>query len=177
MKNIIYILLLFSLNINAQYDGYSVDQQVENLSNLTMDLSIGNQCETEFNIIELPEDFNMNFNTIELMYVHLKVGGNIVNEGTILYNCNASIFEVFGGTLSTSDDDFSKLKIFPNPAIDEINIKGVNVNELELFDMYGRLLKHFKTFGLNHKIMIDDLAGGVYFLRINGIETKKIVKR
>ncbi len=176
MKAIFYILLFFSLSIKAQ-GGYSPEVLKQNLADLQVDLSVGNACDSAFALIDLPGDLDMNNYSIEIMHVHLVVQGNIINEGTFIYNCDTSILEVFGGTLSTPDNDMDNLKIYPNPVIDEINIKGINVTSLELYDIYGRLLKNYKTFGQLHKIMVSDLAAGVYFLRVNDTVTKKIVKR
>lgn len=172
MKNILYILLLFSLTASCQ--GFDMTYF---LADMQDGWSIGNACNEPYMVSEVNGNFNMNGNTLEVMRSHIIVYGIVENEGTIIYKCDDSILEIRGETLTIEDVDYSQLKIYPNPVIDEINIKGVQVSKLELYDVYGRLLKHYQTFGSLHKIKIDELSAGIYFLKINDTVTKKIVKR
>lgn len=139
--------------------------------------SIGNAC-GEFDILQgiIKEDLDMEGGNLEILYGHVIVEGEVINVGSIVYMCDTSILELNGGTLSLDQPIKPELKIYPNPAINEINIKGIEVSELELYDMTGRRIKHYQTFGQLHKIMIEDLETGVYILIINGTGTHKIVK-
>ena len=179
MKLILYIFLFLSLTLKAQNGGYSKDQLILNLSDLQMDLSIGNACGSgELDRIELPEDMDMNGHTIELMQVHLIVRGNLVDEGTFIYNCNNATLEIFGGTLSTNGNGLNDApKIYPNPANDYINVKGEGINFIRMYDVFGRTMKLYKTIGNVHRINIKDLSDGVYYLRVNDLKAKKIIKR
>lgn len=114
---------------------------------------------------------------LEINYGYIIVEADVINVGSIVYLCDYSILELNGGTLSLDQPIEPELKIYPNPAVNEINIKGIEVNQLELYDMTGRRLKHFQTFGMLHKIMVDDLEAGIYILIINGYIKHKIVKQ
>ncbi|MGB3480532.1 MAG: T9SS type A sorting domain-containing protein [bacterium] len=82
------------------------------------------------------------------------------------------------------------LKIFPNPAVDIINIEMslpyLHNTQMTIFDVAGRMIESFDLPGKNfHRIAWDGtdehgdkLPGGVYFLKINAedyTETKKFV--
>lgn len=177
MKNLSYILLLFSLTVKSQvFDDFTAETH-RVMVEKNEGFSIGNACGEMLTSAIHYGDLDMNFNPLELMSHHYVVTGNIVNEGELIYSCDVSFLEVRGETLTVPDPPKKEaLKIYPNPVISEINIKGVQVDELELYDMTGRRLKHYKTFGQLHKIMIDDLEAGVYVLVINGHLSHKIVK-
>ncbi|MBK8279249.1 MAG: T9SS type A sorting domain-containing protein [Saprospiraceae bacterium] len=74
-----------------------------------------------------------------------------------------------------------KVKLFPNPAINFINIKFENqsifLKEVSIIDIYGRtILKNFNT---NNVIFITDLSPGSYYIKMvieNNIIIKKFIK-
>ena len=78
-----------------------------------------------------------------------------------------------------SDQDEFQLFLYPNPASTSFQIltDGL-VQEVELYDMQGRLMKTYSAGVLNYDIA--DLFPGTYIVRIqtlNGFEQRKIVKQ
>ena len=71
----------------------------------------------------------------------------------------------------------SAVRIFPNPTIGTLRLKGGPVDRLELFDKYGRLLSV-----VNHPGSIFDISDfptGVYFLKVQidgGLYSTKVLK-
>jgi hypothetical protein len=69
------------------------------------------------------------------------------------------------------------IKISPNPATDVITIQssegGVTGN-LKLTDLQGRILQA-KQFSYGKSISIKELQPGIYFLKIDGIGTERLV--
>ncbi len=92
-------------------------------------------------------------------------------------------YDINGSVLPTSiiTTDVSELKIFPNPAVNKITIKGVEVNsEVSISTIEGKLLLSPKT---NNKsvitIDISELKMGIYIITINSNNksiSKKITK-
>lgn len=165
------------LNLSAQSDPIWHDLTGV-LENERGGWSIGNACGEDFFLAGvIKSDLNMHGDELEILNSHVIIEGNIINQGTLIYLCDNSILEIKGGVLSVEGPVKEELKIYPNPAIDEINIKGVEIDRLELYDMYGRMLKNYQTVGRLHRIMIDDLESGVYFIRINNTEIHKIIKQ
>ena len=82
-----------------------------------------------------------------------------------------------------------KLRIYPNPATDVVNVQctmnngQVEVQSVEVFDVYGKLVT---VVGANNysplqtRINVSDLASGIYFVRVTtdaGAVTKRFVKK
>lgn len=70
----------------------------------------------------------------------------------------------------------SKTKIYPNPTTDFFYIDANDVSKVEIYDFNGKMLRVIDS--LTHRISVQDLAQGVYFVKIyflNKIETKKLM--
>jgi hypothetical protein len=77
------------------------------------------------------------------------------------------------GTVTPSQDHFS---IFPNPALDKIEISGYEEGLLEISDSFGRSVNFNFS---NQFIDISDLPSGMYFISIRskeGIVIKRFIK-
>lgn len=140
-------------------------------------LGIGNACNEHLMPVEVFGDLNMNGNPIEVLKSHIVIYGEIINPGPIVYLCNDSILELQGETLTVAEQPVQELRIWPVPATSEINISGIEVTRLQLYDLTGRKLKDYTTFGRLHRIVVEDLAPGVYILVVNENITKRIVKQ
>ncbi len=80
-------------------------------------------------------------------------------------------------SLSTFDIKKSNaLKVFPNPAHNSINIKGLNEknSSYKIFNSEGRMMMEGKTKGDN--ISVSHLSKGIYLLSINNNENYKFIK-
>lgn len=74
------------------------------------------------------------------------------------------------------------IKVFPNPASDEIIIESQNDligSDYTIFDQLGRLLLTGKLIGLDTKVGIKQLSAGLYYLQIGGQnkQTFKLIKQ
>lgn len=60
------------------------------------------------------------------------------------------------------------IALYPNPASQYFNITSVQtkIDEVDIFDNNGRLVKNQKLTQMNNIITIEDLASGTYFVRI-----------
>jgi len=87
---------------------------------------------------------------------------------------------VSGQTVTGSEDIlFLNLKIYPNPFADALYIAGAEGSTLRLLDAAGAVVHTQKITGANELISLEQLAAGVYFLRIEKdgqTKTEKIVK-
>lgn len=82
------------------------------------------------------------------------------------------------GTNSFSDSKFS---CYPNPTTDIVNITTQNeiINQSNVYDMFGRLLKSHKGNSNSEKISIQELPNAIYLVEVStegGAKTVKIVK-
>ena len=78
----------------------------------------------------------------------------------------------------TSVDVAPTLAIYPNPCVDELFIEDVEIDNIQIIDIYGRVIKEVKNLS-THKIDVSDLSTGIYYLKIGteGYSIKeKIIK-
>ena len=73
------------------------------------------------------------------------------------------------------------LKVYPNPTYGLFTIEGVEVDRIQLFDVYGKLLKNSVLSDGEHQIDMSDFTNGVYILKAyyhnNVVGVKKIIKQ
>jgi hypothetical protein len=75
---------------------------------------------------------------------------------------------VLGGDYDLPEDtpQNSRLRLFPNPSRDVINIGDLDAEtckEIMIFDMTGRLMKHFSN---ELSLDVNDLPTGLYMMRV-----------
>lgn len=87
-------------------------------------------------------------------------------------------------SLSTVNNQFSEsnFKCYPNPTNSTVNIltTNENINQINIYDMFGRLLKTQSGSSVNEKIDIQNFPNAVYLAEINtdkGNKTVKIIKQ
>ena len=98
-------------------------------------------------------------------------------------NNHAIIIGIRGPELPAAVEEHSMetIKVFPNPSDGRIHVSVElqPVLELQVFDMFGRILLQ-KSVGENEfSVDLSDYSAGTYMLRLftgNGVETRKIVK-
>lgn len=68
------------------------------------------------------------------------------------------------------NESLADFKLFPNPATDEINLKGEGRFRWELFDSLGRLVNDSKGVYVRNETKLDvsALKSGLYFIKITG---------
>lgn len=76
----------------------------------------------------------------------------------------------------------SNINLFPNPTTGVItcNVKDLNVERVEVYDVYGKLLKAFNTNESVIRINASSFANGMYFVRIcteQGNANKTFIKK
>ncbi|MGL2967426.1 T9SS type A sorting domain-containing protein [Flavobacterium sp. XGLA_31] len=84
--------------------------------------------------------------------------------------------------LSTNSFISSKLRVYPNPSSNLVNISNdvnATINSVEMTDLNGRVVKSLNVNATNGQVSIADLATGIYMMKIKtdqGTAVKKIVK-
>lgn len=98
----------------------------------------------------------------------------LVQEQASLLNINACSF------LAVNDlEKATSINLFPNPTTQYISIASplVKINEVEIFNSEGRLMKKVSVKNETDKIDVNDFATGVYYVRTyNGKEFIKSMK-
>ena len=75
---------------------------------------------------------------------------------------------IIEGTLSIKELEKSKIQLFPNPVIDNLNINFSNIDvEINVYSIEGKLLfENLKPTTKNYRLDISFLKSGLYLLRI-----------
>ena len=73
-----------------------------------------------------------------------------------------------------------EFSVFPNPASEEINVKGkdlAKISKVEIFDITGKLVLEIdKPFVLKNNINISKLSPGIYIIKLGDFSEKFIKK-
>jgi hypothetical protein len=77
----------------------------------------------------------------------------------------------------------SSVTLFPNPAKEYVDVRidgDVNVTLMEVYDVYGKLIRNVNVIDNPTRINVSSLANGMYFVRVTtnaGMVTKTFVKK
>lgn len=72
-----------------------------------------------------------------------------------------------------SENHYVTAKIYPNPATDFINIEGIDVKTIQIYNALGQLVEEVEG---AHNIVVSDYPSGFYMMIINGSERIRFVK-
>lgn len=120
--------------------------------------------------------------------VWIRMGQAPVNTGFVPNQYSNDIWKQINALecaiTSTTDPEFNnnQLKVFPNPAADQITISvDQQINHIELYDASGRLINALFTDQLNIELSTEDLQSGIYFLKVrldnDVLRTERFIKR
>ena len=97
---------------------------------------------------------------------------------------NQSLVITEGQTLSTEISSLNQINVFPNPAINSIEIKSDYSLEnaiISVFDLNGRRVLNYKNVGGSNLVDLSSLSIGEYILRVISFEgniySTKVLKR
>ncbi len=152
----------------------------------------GNILEFQFNNIMLPDSGTDYY--ASMGHVIYKVDQNpglaslthIFNYASIFFDYNEPVVTNYAlntiyypTSIVFANQDKHHVKLFPNPANNEINIISSTKFNLKIIDIYGRLILKKDNCEKQSTIDISQLKGGIYFVYMNGenfVETARIVK-
>ena len=85
--------------------------------------------------------------------------------------------DVVGPTSRASAADI-EVSVYPNPVLDELHVaSSCALGTIRLFDMNGRVVYQHEADGPEHQIDMEPYPAGMYFLDVDGLLRKKVVKR
>jgi len=139
------------------------------------DLANGNMTEIGF-FDSFPESNSANFNGAWSVYPYFESGNIVIsdiNRGFILVKDPAF--------LGSNDIAFENgLSLYPNPTNNSINISSATeaINTINIVDITGKIL--YTNTNINTaetSVDVSAFSTGIYFVNINGIVSKKIIKK
>ena len=123
-------------------------------------------------------------------YTITNLEGNTDYEIQVQANCgNGNLSDwsssITAHTTNVGIENFTEnnVTLFPNPAKEYVDIRidgDVNVTNMEVFDVYGKLINTVNVIDNPTRINVNGLANGMYFVRVTtdkGAVTKTFVKK
>ncbi len=172
-----HIYIVDTLDSNLQLSTFTL---IANSHDMTTHLN-GNKILFDFAEINLPDSTNDEPNSHGYVRYKIKlnsgltVGTQISNTARIYFDFNSPVvtntvtstvaFPV--GVNETAKQDV--VYIYPNPTSNELNIISSNIKEIELVDIFGKIvLKKIVPDSNSIKLQLGFLSKGIYFLKIKG---------
>lgn len=164
MKKSILLILLLIVTV-------SFSQTTINLSGMTSDLSLGQNCsqsQTPLGYVTNgnSKDLNLNGKTLNLRNVKLIVLGNINGPGIITYCGQSNI--VLQGVIQ-NNPNLNNIPINVNLDLQDFNMENIKYYEdLKIYDFTGKYITNNPN--------IEELDSGGYILTAKGRKSIKIYK-
>ena len=164
--------------------------QLQSLSHQgRVEITDGSEVQFIFNNINLPYSTTDEPNSHGYIAFKIKpkddviVGDIITGVADIYFDFNPpittiSVFTEIVQNLSNEEFTLNKIKIFPNPTSETLNIQSnIEISNISVFDMSGRQLIIKKTDNSNSfKLDLNNLSSGIYLLEVQSNSTKQILK-
>ncbi len=100
--------------------------------------------------------------------IYAVLAKSIDNDGKFTF-VDANVVEVKSAATGTNEiTNDQSIIIYPNPAKNEVNIKANNLElrQIEIYDIAGRIIKQIKTSGTETNISIADIDSGIYLVKV-----------
>jgi len=122
-------------------------------------------------------------------YTMNALAGSTVYEIQVQANCGDELSDwceyISAQTTNVGIENWleNSVTLFPNPAKEYVDIRvdgDVNVNTLEVYDVYGKWINTVNVMDNPTRINVNGLANGMYFVRVTtdkGMVTKTFVKK
>ena len=141
---------------------------------------------TETNI----DTFHYEFIVMDMQHHGVALTTSIYYHFTVRALCENNTWSAWSDTITVAtpyvgiEDRLEKaVTLYPNPAKEYVDIRvdgEVNVTDMEIFDVYGKMIWTNNHSSIPTRINVSGLADGIYFVRVTtdeGTVTKRFVKK
>lgn len=98
----------------------------------------------------------------------LGISVNNMDQAKRFTEIHLGLVATLAGLINTSADEYEsdQLTVYPNPSKSLINVKGVPMQQIEIYNTFGQLVKKETCHDSAIQLDIASLAAGVYVLRV-----------
>ena len=110
--------------------------------------------------------------------LEIAAGANVGAGGEILFdNIKLTLLDSSDNVLSINDIEDISFILYPNPAINQINIQSKsNIENLSIIDLMGRTVKQQIPNSNESSLDVSDLSKGIYLVKLNFGEKESVTR-
>tara|TARA_B100001758_G_scaffold230814_1_gene226783 strand:+ start:243 stop:1580 length:1338 start_codon:yes stop_codon:yes gene_type:complete len=118
-------------------------------------------------------EMNLTFPNINGSWVSF--GEDVLGELYIV-SINGGIYKIIDAALSQNELTLNNLIIYPNPFDEFININLQETADIKIYDSFGKKIIQIDDFK-GTQVDLRNLRRGIYFIKVDGYQIKKIIKK
>ena len=118
-------------------------------------------------------EMNLTFPNINGSWVSF---GEDISGELYIVSINGGIYKIIDAALSQNELTLNNLIIYPNPFDEFININLQETADIKIYDSFGKKIIQIDDFK-GTQVDLRNLIRGIYFIKVDGYQIKKIIKK
>ena len=118
-------------------------------------------------------EMNLTFPNINGSWVSF---GEDISGELYIVSINGGIYKIIDAALSQNELTLNNVIIYPNPFDEFININLQETADIKIYDSFGKKIIQIDDFK-DTQVDLRNLIRGIYFIKVDGYQIKKIIKK
>ncbi len=118
-------------------------------------------------------EMNLTFPNINGSWVSF---GEDISGELYIVSINGGIYKIIDAALSQNELTLNNVIIYPNPFEEFININLQETADIKIYDSFGKKIIQIDDFK-GTQVDLRNLIRGIYFIKVDGYQIKKIIKK
>ncbi len=118
-------------------------------------------------------EMNLTFPNINGSWVSF---GEDISGELYIVSINGGIYKIIDAALSQNELTLNNVIIYPNPFDEFININLQETADIKIYDSFGKKIIQIDDFK-GTQVDLRNLIRGIYFIKVDGYQIKKIIKK
>tara|TARA_B100001109_G_scaffold244153_1_gene230618 strand:+ start:254 stop:1591 length:1338 start_codon:yes stop_codon:yes gene_type:complete len=118
-------------------------------------------------------EMNLTFPNINGSWVSF---GEDISGELYIVSINGGIYKIIDAALSQNELTLNNVIIYPNPFDEFININLQETADIKIYDSFGKKIMQIDDFK-GTQVDLRNLIRGIYFIKVDGYQIKKIIKK
>ena len=118
-------------------------------------------------------EMNLTFPNINGSWVSF---GEDISGELYIISINGGIYKIIDAALSQNELTLNNVIIYPNPFDEFININLQETADIKIYDSFGKKIIQIDDFK-GTQVDLRNLIRGIYFIKVDGYQIKKIIKK
>ena len=102
--------------------------------------------------------------------------GEDISGELYIVSINGGIYKIIDAALSQNELTLNNVIIYPNPFDEFININLQETADIKIYDSFGKKIIQIDDFK-GTQVDLRNLIRGIYFIKVDGYQIKKIIKK